>query len=136
MLFRSQGFRYYYSPGWWEPATTTELMVNREALAALPEDHRVALETACADTYARILRTYDLRNMAALERMTRQGVQLRRFPPEMMAAFQEASTAHLEEVARQNPHTFGYVHQEWKTFRRRLRDTLAVTQFTPAGQTF
>jgi TRAP-type mannitol/chloroaromatic compound transport system substrate-binding protein len=135
-LLRDQGFRYYYGPGWWEPATTTELMVNREALAALPEDHRAALETACADTYARILRTYDLRNISALERMKRQGVQLRRFPPEMMAAFQEASTAHLEEVARQNPQTFGYVHQEWTTFRRRLRDTLAVTQFRPEGQTF
>jgi TRAP-type mannitol/chloroaromatic compound transport system substrate-binding protein len=130
---RDVGFLYYYSPGWWEPSTTTELMVNKEALADLPPDHRAALETACADTYARILRTYDLSNIAALERLKRQGVQLRRFSPEMMAAFEAASTAHLEEVARQNPQTFGYVYREWTTFRQRIRDTLAVTQFTPEG---
>ena len=66
---RDQGFVYYYSPGWWEPSTTTELMVNREALEALPADHRAALIAACADTYSRILRTYDLENIAALERL-------------------------------------------------------------------
>jgi TRAP-type mannitol/chloroaromatic compound transport system substrate-binding protein len=130
---RDLGFLYYYSPGWWEPSTSTELMVNQEALAALPPDHRAALETACADTYARILRTYDLSNMSALERLRRQGVQLRRFPPAMMDAFAVASTAHLDEVARQNPQTFGYVYREWTTFRRRMRDTLAITQFTPEG---
>jgi TRAP-type mannitol/chloroaromatic compound transport system substrate-binding protein len=132
---RDLGFIYYYSPGWWEPSTTTELMVNKAALTALPPDHRAALETACADTYARILRTYDLRNISALERLKRQGVQLRRFTPAMMAAFEAASTAHLDELARQNPRTFGYVYQEWTTFRRRIRDTLAVTQFTPEGGT-
>ena len=130
---RDLGFVYYYFPGWWEPSTTTELMVNKEALARLPADHRAALETACADTYARILRTYDLRNIPALERLKRQGIQLRRFPPAMMEAFEAASTAHLDELARQSPETFGYVYREWKTFRQRLRDTLAVTQFTPNG---
>jgi TRAP-type mannitol/chloroaromatic compound transport system substrate-binding protein len=130
---REQGFVYYYSPGWWEPATTTELMINKDALAALPPDHRAALETACADTYARILRSYDLANISALERLQRQGVQLRRFPPAMMATFGAASSAHLDELARQNPQTFGYVYQEWKLFRQRIRDTLAVTQFTPEG---
>ncbi len=133
---REQGFVYYYSPGWWEPATTTELMVNREALAALPPDHRAALETACADTYGRILRTYDLRNITALERLQRQGVQLRRFSPAMMEAFAAASNALLDEQARQDPQAFGHVYQEWKTFRKRLRDTLFVTQFTPERETF
>jgi TRAP-type mannitol/chloroaromatic compound transport system substrate-binding protein len=132
-LLREQGFVYYYSPGWWEPATTTELMINKEALAALPDDHRAALETACADTYASTLRAYDLSNITALERLRRQGVKLRRFPPGMMAAFEEATTLHLEELARQNPHTFGYVHAEWQRFRTRLRDTLALTQFTAGG---
>ena len=130
---RDLGFVYYYSPGWWEPSTTTELMINKDALAALPPDHRAALETACADTFARILRTYDLRNITALERLRHQGVKLKRFPPAMMEAFESATTAHLEELARQNPRTFGYVYQEWTAFRRRIRDTLAVTQYTPNG---
>ncbi|MEB3324038.1 MAG: CHAT domain-containing protein [Cyanobacteriota bacterium] len=130
---RDQGFLYYYSPGWWEPSTTTELMVNKAAYADLPPDHRAALETACSDTNDRIFRAYDLQNISALERLKRQGVQLRRFPPEMMESFEAASTAHLEELARQSPHTFGYVYREWKSFRKRIRDTLSITQFTPPG---
>jgi TRAP-type mannitol/chloroaromatic compound transport system substrate-binding protein len=132
---RDLGFVYYYSPGWWEPSTTTELMVNKEALAALPPDHRAALKAACSDTYTRILRTYDLENISALERLKRQGVRVRRFSPAMMADFQSASKAHLDELARQNPHTFGYVYREWTTFRKRIRDTLSVTQYTPEGST-
>lgn len=132
---RDLGPLYYYSPGWWEPATTTELMVNREALAELSSPHRAALETACADTYARTLRSYDLKNITALERLLRQGVQLRRFSPEMMAAFEVASKEHLEELARQSPQTFGHVYREWTSFRQRIRDTLAITQFRPKDTT-
>jgi TRAP-type mannitol/chloroaromatic compound transport system substrate-binding protein len=132
---RDLGPLYYYSPGWWEPATTTELMVNREALAELSSPHRAALETACADTYARTLHSYDLKNITALERLLRQGVQLRRFSPEMMAAFEVASKEHLEELARQSPQTFGHVYREWTSFRQRIRDTLAITQFRPKDTT-
>ena len=121
--------RFYYTPGWWEPSTTTELMVNRQALEALPLEHRRALEMACADTYTWILREYDLRNMGALERLRRQGVELRRFSPEMLAAFRQETERLLAEQKRQDPERFGYVYDEWRRFRERIRATIAVTQF-------
>ena len=122
--------RYYYSPGWWEPSTTTELMVNREALRELPPDHRRALQMACADTYTWILREYDLRNIGALERLRRQGVELRRFSPGMMRAFRGQTESLLEELKRQDPDRFGYVYDEWRRFRDRIRASIAVTQFS------
>lgn len=126
--------RYYYAPGWWEPSTTTELMVNTDALEALPADLRTALEAVCSETYQWILRRYDLDNLAALERLKTLGVQLRRFPPPLMAAFAQSSSDLLEELQRQDPTHFGYVHQEWRRFRDRLRATIEITQFRGADQ--
>ncbi|MFM7265050.1 MAG: CHAT domain-containing protein [Cyanobium sp.] len=123
--------RYYYSPGWWEPSTTNELMVNRQALAELSPAHRLALETACAETFLWTRREYDLRNIEALARLRAKGVQLRRFSPEMMQAFQSESERLLRRRAADDPQRFGYVYPEWLRFRDRIRDVLAVTQFQP-----
>jgi TRAP-type mannitol/chloroaromatic compound transport system substrate-binding protein len=123
--------RFYYSPGWWEPSTTNELMVNRRALEALSPQHRLALETACAETYLWSRREYDLRNIEALRRLRTGGVELRRFPPELMAAFAAESERLLRELERQDPLRFGYVCAEWRQFRRRIRELITITQFTP-----
>lgn len=122
--------RYYYSPGWWEPSTTTDLFVNRKALAALSEDLRAALQAACSETYQFIQRQYDLENMVALERLQQQGVQLRRFSPALMEAFEGKSREHLHFLSEQDPGKFGYVYGEWRHFRDRIRATIAVTQFS------
>jgi TRAP-type mannitol/chloroaromatic compound transport system substrate-binding protein len=123
--------RYYYAPGWWEPSTTNELMVSRRALAELPADLRLALQTACAETFLWTRREYDLRNIEALARLRAAGVQLRRFSPALMGAFAQESERLLLELERQDPERFGYVAAEWRRFRTRIRDVIAVTQFSP-----
>ncbi|MFM8278196.1 MAG: CHAT domain-containing protein [Cyanobium sp.] len=131
LLGLNNAARFYYSPGWWEPSTTNELMVNRSVLEELSPAHRLALETACSETYLWIRRQYDLLNIKALQQLRESGVQLRRFSPEMMAAFQQESQNQLEKLANSNPTTFGYVYEEWKNFRTRIRDVINVTQFRP-----
>jgi TRAP-type mannitol/chloroaromatic compound transport system substrate-binding protein len=123
--------RYYYAPGWWEPSTTNELMVSRRALAELPADLRLALQTACAETFLWTRREYDLRNVEALARLRASGVQLRRFSPALMGAFAQESERLLLELERQDPERFGYVAAEWRRFRSRIRDVIAITQFSP-----
>jgi TRAP-type mannitol/chloroaromatic compound transport system substrate-binding protein len=122
--------RFYYSPGWWEPSTTNQLMVSRRALEELPADLRLALETACAEIFLWTRREYDLRNIDALRRLRAGGVQLRRFSPALMQAFAQESERQLREQERQDPERFGYVAAEWRRFRTRIRDVIAVTQFS------
>lgn len=123
--------RYYYSHGWWEPSTTNELMVSRKALDKLSASHRLALETACAETYLWTRREYDLRNIESLARLRANGVQLRRFSPAMMEAFRRESERVLRMRAGADPQRFGYVYAEWLRFRERIRDAITVTQFQP-----
>ncbi|NNF01211.1 MAG: TRAP transporter substrate-binding protein, partial [Bacteroidia bacterium] len=40
--------KYYYYPGWHEPGTALELIVNKQALESLPKDLQVIVETAAA----------------------------------------------------------------------------------------
>jgi TRAP-type mannitol/chloroaromatic compound transport system substrate-binding protein len=123
--------RFYYHPGWWEPSTTNELMVNKQALAELSPAHLEALKTACAEIYLWSCREYDLRGMEALQQLRESGTQLRRFPPEMMRAFQQESQRLLQEKARWDPYAFGYVYTEWLRFRDRIRDAIGITQYRP-----
>jgi TRAP-type mannitol/chloroaromatic compound transport system substrate-binding protein len=106
-------------------------MVSRRALAELPSDLRLALQTACAETFLWTRREYDLRNIEALARLRADGVQLRRFSPSLMRAFAQESERLRVEQERQDPERFGYVAAEWRRFRSHIRDVIAVTQFSP-----
>jgi hypothetical protein len=48
-----------------------------------------------------------------------------------MAAFAAESERLLRELERQDPLRFGYVCAEWRQFRRRIRELITITQFTP-----
>ena len=123
---------FYYAPGWWEPSTTNELMVNRQRFQGLSPAHQKALETVCRSIYQWCQTEYDRRNMKALRELRRNPeVQLRRFPPALMQAFEAESQRLLQEYARQDPSGFGYVYDEWRRFRQSIRDTIAVTQYQP-----
>lgn len=121
----------YYGDGWWEPSTTTDLFLNRRAFLALSRENQAALYAACASTYQWVQREYDIQNMHALERLRRQGVALRRFPPPLMAAFRARTEEVLAHYSRVDPAVFGQVHTEWRSFRDRFRGALAITQFDP-----
>ena len=87
----------YYYPGWWEPGPALTFYVNRDEWARLPTGYQQALKTAAADANVRMLAEYDAKNPPALEELLNQGVNLRRFPDDVMHAAQEASQALLEE---------------------------------------
>lgn len=123
---------FYYAPGWWEPSTTNELMVNRQRFEKLSPAHQKALETVCRSIYQWCQTEHDRRNMKALQQLKQNPeVKLRRFPPALMQAFEAESQRLLQEYERQDPLGFGYVYGEWRSFRKSIRDTIAVTQYQP-----
>lgn len=108
--------QYYYYPGWHEPAPTLSLLVSQRAWDELPSQYQHAVAAAAAEQNDAMLERYDALNPPALERLVAGGVDLRRFPDDLLdAAFRE-STALLEEQAAQNP-AFRRVYEPWKAFR-------------------
>ncbi|MEW5824940.1 MAG: twin-arginine translocation signal domain-containing protein [Pseudomonadota bacterium] len=93
--------RFYYYPGWQEPGSTMEAIINKAALVELPSDLQHIVLSACKLANADMLAEFTARNNAALRVLVKEhGVQLRRFPDDVLHALRELSTEVLNEVAR------------------------------------
>ncbi len=95
--------RYYYYPGWHEPGTTLEAIVNKKAFDALPKDLQAIVENACKVVNQDMVAEYAARNNAALhELVTRHKVQVRRFPDDVLKKLRELSDQVVAELARKD----------------------------------
>ncbi|MFH1044284.1 MAG: TRAP transporter substrate-binding protein [Pseudomonadota bacterium] len=108
--------KYYYYPGWWEPGTESDLLVNIKAWEALPKEYQAILELACSDTNGWILSKYDADNPAAMKRLLANGVQLRAFSNEIMAACYKAANEVNAETSAANPR-FKKIYDSMSKFR-------------------
>ena len=101
-LFRAA--RYYYYPGWQEPGSALEGIVNAQAWAALPDDLKAIVEVACQAAVTDMYAEFEARNGRALETLVQEhGVELRRFPDDVLAEFQRLSEEVLEDIAESDP---------------------------------
>lgn len=90
----------YYAPGFNKPNGASELLVNAEALAALPEDLRRVVAEAAEAEHALALADAHSRNAVALRAMLSEAdVRLEGFPAEVIAAAQEAARAEIDALA-------------------------------------
>lgn len=105
----------YYYPGWWEPGPALTFYVNQDAWANLSTGYQNALKTAAADANVRMLAEYDAKNPPALEELLDAGVQLRRFPDDVMRAAQQASRSILEEQATGD--LYRRIYESYKNWR-------------------
>lgn len=119
--------KYYYYPGWQEPCSTLECMVNAEAWAELPPDLQTIVETCCRAVDATMLADYTARNRQALDRLVRDhGVELRKLPDDVLAALKRASAAVLSDLAAADPFA-RRVLDSIRDFRAQLQDWRLVS---------
>ena len=106
----------YYYPGWWEGGPELDLFVNTKAWSELPKDYQAALEAACYEANMDMLAKYDALNPPALRRLLANGVNLRPFSNEIMAACYKAATEVFDETMAKNAN-FKKIFEPWKKFR-------------------
>jgi len=109
--------RYYYYPGWHEPGTTLECLLNKAAFEALPADLQSVVRNACRVANQDMLADFTAKNNAALKQlMDEQGTELRRFPDEVLRTLKTLSAEVLAEEAAADPQT-AKVYQSFMRFR-------------------
>lgn len=92
--------KFYYYPGWHEPGTTLEALINKEALEALPDDLQAIVKNACEIANHEMLAEYASRNNDALEALiNKHNVQLRRFPDDVLHELKTLSDKVVKELA-------------------------------------
>jgi TRAP-type mannitol/chloroaromatic compound transport system substrate-binding protein len=95
--------KYYYYPGWHEPGTTLEAIVNKEVFDALPNDLQSIVMNACKVVNQDMLAELTARNPAALQTLlTEHGVELRRYPADVLVKLRELSGEVVAEIAKKD----------------------------------
>ena len=112
-----QAAKYYYYPGWHEPGSMLELLINIDAWNSLPKHLQVIIETASKAVNQDTLDEYTARNNIALvELVNIHNVQLRKLPDDVIAEFKVIANNILEENAA-NDETVNKVYQSYKKFK-------------------
>ncbi|MCH7863939.1 MAG: TRAP transporter substrate-binding protein [Proteobacteria bacterium] len=101
----------YYFPGWHQPATMFELMINLEKWNGLPVTQRAQVEAVCGDNIRYGLAEGEAAQFAALKEMQAQGVVLRRWPGEILDALRDA----WAKVAREESKEDDDFRRVWKS---------------------
>jgi TRAP-type mannitol/chloroaromatic compound transport system substrate-binding protein len=109
--------KLYYYPGWWEPGPALTFLVGQRAWDQLPKEYQQIFEVASAYASSAMQIAYDEKNPPALQRLLKQGVQLKPFSPEIMTSARDTSRALLEEYAAKDA---GYktVYEHWNQARK------------------
>lgn len=91
---------FYYAPGFNKPNGVAEALVHLPAWEKLPAEYRAMLETACLEAHARGLTEAQMENAGALvELVGTHRVELRRLPPELLAAARGHGRDLIRELA-------------------------------------
>jgi TRAP-type mannitol/chloroaromatic compound transport system substrate-binding protein len=95
--------KHYYFPGWHQSATLGDLMIHLPRWQELSDTHRAQIEVACRASIVDNLALAEASQFKALQELQAKGVQLHRWPPEMLAAFEAAWQEVAAEQAAADP---------------------------------
>lgn len=109
--------KYYYYPGWHEPGSTMELIINKDKYESLPNDLQAIITHAARAVNQDMLDHYTATNNTALETLVNQhGVELRRLPDEVLTKLRRITEQVFIEQAEQNA-MFAKVWESYKSFQ-------------------
>jgi TRAP-type mannitol/chloroaromatic compound transport system substrate-binding protein len=94
--------KLYYWPGFQEPGSAMQLMVNKGKFEGLPDELKQIVATCCSAENDMMLAEFNGRSPAALASLVNEhGVQLRQFPRDVLISFGQASGEVLQELLEQ-----------------------------------
>jgi TRAP-type mannitol/chloroaromatic compound transport system substrate-binding protein len=124
--------QFYYYPGWWEPSSESDLLINVKAWEALPKEYQTLLEAVVGETNVWSISRYDFLNVAALRRLVANGTQLRPYSREILTACHKATQDTYAELGDKNAR-FKKVHAHWDKFRRDTQSWFRVAEDSSAN---
>jgi TRAP-type mannitol/chloroaromatic compound transport system substrate-binding protein len=108
--------KYYYFPGWHQQATLFDLYINKAVWDALSQQHQAILEVSCGDMMREMIATGEAAQWTAMKQLQQEGVQLKRWPPEILVSFENAWLEVVKEESETNPN-FARVYKSYSDFR-------------------
>jgi len=120
--------KHYYYPGWHEPGTVLELTINQRAWESLPTDLQAIISNAAQAENLRMLSEMEQKNMAALDELRkREGIEIHRFPNEVLSRLKTLTNETLIEEAERDP-KFKRVYDAYQNFRKKNDAWSAISE--------
>lgn len=113
--------KFYYYPGWHEPGTTLEFLMNKEAFAALPADLQSIVTIAARAINQDMLDEYTSKHIIALDSLIDEhGVILKQYPDEVMKKLAEVSKVVIKEQSAKDD-TMNKVYKAYMEYEAGVR---------------
>ena len=89
---------YYYYPGWHEPGSTLEIIINKDAYDSLPEDLKAIIKYAARASNQEMLDEYTARNNKALnELIEKHNIELKKIPDTVLVELRRITDEVMED---------------------------------------
>lgn len=122
--------KYYYYPGWHEPGTVLEAMINKEVFDGLPQDLQAIVLNACKVVNQDMLAEYTARNPAALQTLlTEHEVDLRKYPDDVITKLRALSNDVVAEIAEQDAFS-QKTFASYQKFLKQAKEWSAISELT------
>ncbi len=110
--------KFYYFPGWHQQATFLEMYVNKKKWDSLSDPHKAIMEQACGNLTRDVIAEGEASQFKAMREMAdKHGVQIKRWSPDVMAAYEKAWNEVVTEESARNPQ-FKKVYDSYAAFRK------------------
>ncbi|MCP4047388.1 MAG: TRAP transporter substrate-binding protein [Gammaproteobacteria bacterium] len=124
-LFRAA--KYYYYPGWHEPGTGLECMINQDAWNSLPTDLQAIVKVACQAAVMDMLSDFTYNNGVALKKLLDEhNVELRRFPKDVLDHLGGISDVFMREMAAEDE-LMGRIYASFQAYADIVKPWTAIS---------
>ena len=109
--------KFYYFPGWHQQASIIDFFINQAKWDALADSQKAIIEQACGDMIRQIMAEGEATQFKAMTTMRDQhGVQIKKWSPEILKAYEKAWNEVVAEESAANPN-FKKVYDSYSAFR-------------------
>lgn len=116
LLGFDSALKYYYFPGWHQQATLFDLYVSLPVWNDLDPTHKTMIENACGKIMVDMAAEGEALQWGAMQELRDSGVELRKWPADILVAFEDAWLDIVDEESERNPN-FKRVWQSYFDFR-------------------
>ncbi|HKI78224.1 MAG TPA: TRAP transporter substrate-binding protein [Ignavibacteriaceae bacterium] len=111
--------KYYYYPGWHEPGSPLELIINKNAYESLPDDLKEIIKNAAAAINVMMLSGFEAKDTEYYFKLKEENTQFRKFPDEVIDVFRKLSKEVIDEITSSDPKA-KKIYDSYSSFQKRI----------------
>lgn len=120
--------KYYYYPGWHEPGTIMEVLLNKPKFEALPKDLQEIIKSASYRSNMWVLSEFEAKNSFYLKKLKQESdVDVRPFPNEVLRKLQKIADEVILELVESDP-VSKKVYDHYSAFKASISEWSSISE--------